>query len=80
MFCRKKKNCAFSHSICVKVQGNEGQKLFFRFLIVYLQGILLKNCILMYYLEITATSLHINFYKIYALFGVNNFSPEIMVV
>ena len=34
----------------------------------------------MYYLEITAIYVMLNFDKMYALFGVNSFSPEIMVV
>ena len=37
-------------------------------------------CISVYSLEIIALCQDFNFDKIYALFGVNSFSPEIMVV
>ena len=46
----------------------------------YLQCILFKLCILVYNLENTAICTNFNFDKVYAHFGVNSFSPEIMVV
>ena len=47
--------------------------------ILYLKGILLKFRILVSYLWITVTFCDLNFEKIYALFGVNFFPPEIML-
>ena len=38
----------------------------------------MKMCILVYILEITANCCNIDFYKTYAIFGVNSFSLEIM--
>ena len=43
-------------------------------------GNFIKLCILVCYLKITAFCYDLNFDKIYALFSVNSFSPEIMVV
>ena len=47
---------------------------------VYFLGILIKLCILVYNLKIMANCRKFFSDKIYALFGVNYFGPEIMVV
>ena len=53
-------------------------------LIVYLQGVLgyfvKKKNFFMYNLEISNIRRNFNFDKIYAIFGVNSFSPKVMVV
>ena len=46
----------------------------------YLNGVLLKLCILVYNLEITTIRRDFNFDKVYALFSVSSFSHETMVV
>ena len=45
-----------------------------------LYGILMKLCILVYTLEITSICCNLNFYEKYTIFGVNSFSPEIMLL
>ena len=83
MFCCNNIFVAFLRSFCVTVQGSEGLKLFSSFNSVYtryLKGILLKLCILVYNFEIKTICCDFNFEKIYALFDVHAFSPEIMVV
>ena len=47
---------------------------------VYLLSILMKLCILVYNFEIKAICRNMNFDQIYSLFGVNSFSPNIMLV
>ena len=67
----------------VKVQVDEGQKVFLSFDSVfrrYLWGILLKNCILVYNLEITESGCNFNMTKFGVNFSVNSFLTEIMVV
>ena len=59
--------CIFMLFFCVKVQGNKGQRFFSSVLIVHF----------VYSLEITTICCNISFAEIYALFGVNSFSPEI---
>ena len=43
-------------------------------------GYFISIVYLMYYLEIKTICCNLNFDNIYALFGLNAFSPEIMVV
>ena len=71
---------SFLQSFCVKIQATEGKSNFW-VLIVYLQGILrvflLKFCILVVFLTITATFCNSNFENIYALFWRKFVKPEI---
>ena len=75
---------AFSRPFCVQVQGKKKKKMltlsFYRSFTRYLYGILFKLFILVYNIEITSICGNLNFNKMYALFGENSFSPEIMVV
>ena len=47
---------------------------------MYIFGILLICCILVYNFKSVALCQDFNFDKIYVLFGINSFSPKIMVV
>ena len=82
VFCCKFLSWSHFHSLfSVKVQGNKGKSKF-SVLILYLYvfiGHFLIFFTLLYNLKIIALCHNFNFDKIYTLFGVNSFSPEIMV-
>ena len=64
---------AHFHALFVQKFKELKGKSNFLVVIDYLQCILLKLCILGSNLEITAICHNLNFYEIYALFGVNSF-------
>ena len=64
----------------MKVQGNEGKKYLLSLNIVFICMHRLFFYILVYNLKFIALCQNFHFYEISALFGVNSFSLEIMIV